>query len=92
MLGYWARLNVPLFAIPDVSPSLLAYSGVMAMHVLSIMAVFYLVRLYHLPRAVSRIDLARNITVYVMVGTVLAYGSSELIFEDTRFAVDYPQT
>jgi len=92
VLGYWARLNIPLFDLPDGAPSLLAYSGVLVAHVLSIMGIFYFSRLYHLPRTISRIDLARNIISMVMVGTVIAYGASELIFEDTPLAVDYPQT
>jgi exopolysaccharide biosynthesis polyprenyl glycosylphosphotransferase len=92
ILAYWARLNIPLFPLPDTAPSLLAYSGVMVVHIISIMTIFYLARQYHLPRTISRFDLARNVTVVVMIGTVIAYGTSELIFEDTRFAVDYPQT
>jgi exopolysaccharide biosynthesis polyprenyl glycosylphosphotransferase len=92
LLAYWSWFNIPLFGIPDGVPPLTAYAGIFVMHVLVITGVFYLSRLYHLPRAVSRIDLARNITMLVTVGTVIAYGASELLLEDTRFDVPYPQT
>ena len=91
-LAYYARLYVPLFARPNVAPPLVDYAGVMAAHVLIVMGVFYLSRLYHLPRMVSRIDLARNILSNVAVGTVIAYGTAELLFEDTFLSVDYPQS
>lgn len=91
VLGYYARLHVPLFAIPDTAPLLSEYIGVIAIHVLSIMVVFYLSRMYHLPRTASRIDLARNVIGLVTVGSVLAYGASELLLEDTPLRVDYPQ-
>ncbi|MEM6527706.1 MAG: hypothetical protein AAF653_05400, partial [Chloroflexota bacterium] len=51
VLGYYARLTVPLFAIPVGAPALSEYVGVIVMHIGSIMVVFYLSRLYHLPRA-----------------------------------------
>lgn len=92
VLGYYARLYLPLFNRPDTAPALTTYAGVIVTHVVIIMGVFYVSRMYHLPRAISRIDLAKNITTLVAVGSVLAYGISELLFEDTRFAVDYPQT
>jgi len=92
ILGYYARLYVPIFRRPDLAPGLDAYIGVLVAHVVTIMSVFYLSRMYHLPRMVSRIDLARNILSNVTVGTVLAYGSAELLFEDTFLYVDYPQT
>jgi exopolysaccharide biosynthesis polyprenyl glycosylphosphotransferase len=92
VLAYWTRLNVPLFPLPDTAPSLLSYAGVAAMHILAIMGIFYVSQFYHLPRMISRIDLVRNIVSMVTVGTVVAYGVSELLFEETRFQVDYPQT
>lgn len=92
VLAYYARLQLPFFARPDTVPPIMTYIGVIVMHVGSIMFIFYFSRLYHLPRAVSRIDLARNITAMVTLGTVVAYAFAELLFEDTRFQVDYPQT
>lgn len=90
--AYYGRLTLPFFARPDAVPPLMVYAGVMGLHVLTVMTVFYLSRLYHLPRTISRIDLIRNIIGMVAVGTVLAYGVAELLFEDTRLEVDYPQT
>ncbi len=90
--GYYARLYLPFFARPDVAPALREYAGVLVMHVASIMMVFYLSRMYHMPRMVSRIDTIRNIVAMVTVGTVLAFGASALLFEDTPLSVDYPQT
>lgn len=92
VLAYWTRLNVPLFPLPDTAPSLLSYGGVALMHVVVNMLIFYVSQFYHLPRTISRIDLVRNIVSMVTVGTVVAYGTSELLFEGTRFEIDYPQT
>ena len=92
VLGYYARLYVPLFDRPDVAPALREYIGVVGIHVIAIMSVFYLSRMYHLPRTISRIDVTRNVVALVTVGAVLAYGTSELLFEDTPLRVEYPQT
>jgi exopolysaccharide biosynthesis polyprenyl glycosylphosphotransferase len=92
VMGYYARLLLPFFAIPDaLYPSLLRYIPTMGLHVLIIFGMFYFSRLYHLPRAVSRFDQARRIVGVVTVGSLFTLGLQELIFKATLFEVDYPR-
>jgi len=91
MLGYWARATLPLFQIPPSQPPFYLYLPTMGLHVLMIVSMFYLSRLYHLPRAVSRIDQARKIIGIVTVGALLAWALPDFLFKTTEFAVDYPR-
>jgi len=92
ILGYLARF-VPLLDNEQVAEiGINLYLPTMILHVVTIITIFYMSRLYHLGRAVSRIDLARNIFGAVTIGAVLAYGSVGLIFNNTQFDIDYPRT
>lgn len=92
VLGYLARF-VPLLDNEQIAAlGLYLYVPTMVLHVGLCMGMFYLSRLYHLRRAVSRIDLARNILGAVTIGAVLASGAVTLIFNNTPFDVDYPRT
>ena len=64
-LGYWARVRIPLLAIPEGQPPFLEYIPTMILQVTLMIVTIYFSRLYHQPRAVSRFDYARN-----MVGAV----------------------
>jgi exopolysaccharide biosynthesis polyprenyl glycosylphosphotransferase len=91
--GYYARLNLPFFPRPSFAPALNEYIAVGALHVLFIMVTFFLSRLYHTPRMVSRIDMFQKVVAGVAVGAVVAYGAGELFFEDIDWLyVDYPQS
>jgi exopolysaccharide biosynthesis polyprenyl glycosylphosphotransferase len=91
MLGYWARATLPFFATPPSQPDFYRYLPTLALHVVIIVGMFYFSRLYHLPRAVSRIDQARKIIGIVTVGALLAWALPEFLFKTTEFAVDYPR-
>ncbi|MBC7809713.1 MAG: undecaprenyl-phosphate glucose phosphotransferase [Burkholderiales bacterium] len=91
-LGHAARMVVPLFDIPPSQPVFLAYIPVMILHTVTVIGLLYISQLYHLPRAISRIDQARSILGAVTIGTVLASGMQELIFKNSIFEVDYPRS
>lgn len=92
-LGYQARLVLPLFTIPANPPDLSLYLPTMIMQVSVILVLFYFGRMYHLPRAVSRIDTARNVLILVSIGALLVNGLQEIVFKNTLFnAVDYPRS
>lgn len=92
VLGYLARF-IPLLENEQIaSIRLYFYLPTMILHVVTIVAIFYMSRLYHQGRAVSRIDLARNIFGAVTIGAVLAFGSVGLLFNNTQFDIDYPRT
>ena len=91
MLGYWARANVPLFSIPLQQPDFYRYIPTMILHVFFLISMFYLSRLYHLPRVVSRIDQGRKIISIITVGALLAWAVPGFLFKTTEFDVDYPR-
>ncbi len=91
ILSYEARNVLTLFARPVNPPTLETYIPTMALHVALIFIIFYASRLYHQPRALSRIDQMRRILGAVTVGAVFAFGVQGLIFKATPFEVDYPR-
>jgi hypothetical protein len=92
-IAYWARETVPLFInVPDVQPSAVRYIPTALLHVIVIVVMLYLSRLYHLPRAISRIDHARKVVGVVTVGSLLVYGLQGILFPSgSLFAVPYPR-
>ncbi|PJF39833.1 MAG: undecaprenyl-phosphate glucose phosphotransferase [Phototrophicales bacterium] len=90
-LGYWARGVLPLFAIPAHPPPFIDYLPTMLLHVATIITLFYLTRLYHQRRGISRFDQLRDVISAVTIGAVLASGMQELFFKNTSFDVDYPR-
>jgi exopolysaccharide biosynthesis polyprenyl glycosylphosphotransferase len=92
VVGFLARF-IPLLGNEEIAGiGLYPYLPTMVLHVGTIVTIFYISRLYHQGRAVSRIDLARNILTAVTIGSVLAYGSVAIIFNNTIFDIDYPRT
>lgn len=92
VLGYLARF-LPLLDIEQIAAiTLYHYLPTMVLHVVTILGIFYMSRLYHQRRVVSRIDQGREIVAAVTIGAVLASGAQTLIFNNTEFDVDYPRT
>jgi exopolysaccharide biosynthesis polyprenyl glycosylphosphotransferase len=92
VLGYLARF-VPLLENEQIAAyTLYRYLPTMILHVVTVIGIFYMSRLYHQRRIVSRIDQGRQILAAVTVGAVLASGAQTLIFNNTEFDVDYPRT
>jgi exopolysaccharide biosynthesis polyprenyl glycosylphosphotransferase len=89
--GYWARANLPIFAIPPQQPEFYRYVPTMVMNVLIIQSMFYFSRLYHLPRIVSRIDQGRRIIGIITVGSLLVWALRDFLLKTTDFNVDYPR-
>lgn len=89
--GYWAREHLPLFSQPPSQPPFILYLPTMLVHIVVIIAIFYLSQMYHQRRAISRIDNGRNIAAEITIGALLVSGIQELIFKNTLFAVDYPR-
>ena len=93
VLGYQARLVLPLFTIPANPPDVSLYFPTMVMQVVVIIILFYFGRMYHLPRSVSRIDTGRNVLILVSIGALMVNGLQEILFKNTLFnAVDYPRS
>lgn len=69
----------------------LAYGGVLAIHVMSVLLVFFLFRMYHLVRATSRVDQFYAIFGGLTVGTLLSVALSALILKNSVFEVNLPR-
>ncbi len=96
VLAFQARNVLEIFPIPPAPPSFERYVPTLLLHVITTLLILYASRLYHLPRAVSRIDQMRKILGAVTLGAVLGYALQALILESifygTRFDVDYPRS
>ncbi len=65
----------------------------MFLHIVIIIALFYLSRLYHQRRAISRIDQGRKIIGTITVGALLVNGMQDLLFSSLIYdLVDYPRS
>ncbi len=91
MLGYVARARLPLPALPVNPPSFTSYLPMMLVHVVSILLVFYMARMYHQRRAVSRIDESYAVAQNVSIGTFLAIAVETLAFKNSALELDYPR-
>jgi exopolysaccharide biosynthesis polyprenyl glycosylphosphotransferase len=93
VLGYVVRMVVPLFDIPPTQPDFSRYVPTLILHVVIIVTLFYLARMYHQPRAVSRIDQARNVIGQVTIGSIIVFGLQELLLKNSPWdIVDYPRS
>lgn len=96
VLGYQARNVLDLFEIPLNPPTLTQYVPTLALHVITTLVILYASRLYHLPRAISRIDQVRKLFGAITLGAVMSFGLQalilEAIFRGTQFQVDYPRS
>jgi exopolysaccharide biosynthesis polyprenyl glycosylphosphotransferase len=91
LVGYASRATLPFFLIPDQLPEFIRYLPTLLLHIGTVISLFYISRLYHERRAVSRFDHARDILGAVTIGSVLTFGLQGLIFKNTNFDVDYPR-
>ncbi len=91
LVAYTLRLRIPWpEAAADMDPPS-GYSGVLAVFIGSILLVFFLLRLYHLPRASSRVDEFYSIVVGLTLGILLAVALSALLFKNSVFEVNLPR-
>jgi Undecaprenyl-phosphate glucose phosphotransferase len=91
VLGYLARGILPFFSIPPNPPPFERFLPTMIMHVVVIITLFFVSRMYHQRRSMSRIDQARNVLGAVTIGAFLVNGIQEFVFKNT-FSVDYPRS
>ncbi len=93
LLAYWARQNLPLFSIPQNQPGFMIYMPTLALQLVTVLILFYFSRMYHQPRAISRIDMTRNIIGLVTIGSLMVMGFQELIFKNSiADPIDYPRS
>jgi Undecaprenyl-phosphate glucose phosphotransferase len=92
VLAYFVRKAV---AVPEpaqnVAP-LSDYASLLAVYVTSLLIVFFFARLYHLPRAVSRIDELYSVFGAVSISAMMSVALSVLLFKNTVLELDFPRT
>lgn len=92
-LAYVGREALPIIIRrPDIQPPFEKYIPTIILQIVVIVTIFYFSRLYHLPRAISRIDRARKIIGIVTVASLMVSGMQEILFNDSIFEVDYPRS
>ena len=76
---------------PDLPPRFLLYFGVMLVFAASTLAVFFLLRMYHLVRATSRVDEFYSVFRGVSLGTLLAVAAAALLLKNSIFELNVPR-
>jgi exopolysaccharide biosynthesis polyprenyl glycosylphosphotransferase len=93
VLGYFLRPILPIAATPDQFPEFAAYVPTMILHIIVLVSIFYLSRMYHMPRRFSRIDQARQVLSKVTVGAFIVMGIQSFFFRNSILdPADYPRS
>ncbi len=93
-LGYLVRQAVSLSQVATTgitTPAFMAYAGMMVIHIVTLLVIFFFARLYHQRRAVSRIDLMYTVAASAAVGTVMTSGFITIFLKGTDVLSDYPR-
>lgn len=91
VIGFELRRVVPFPNELVNAPSFVVYLPMMFVQLLSVMAVFYFNKLYHVARATSRLDELGSIFAAVSIGTMISVAIAALTFKDTIFELDFPR-
>ncbi len=89
-LAYQLRLSIDLPNKAENLRPLSVYLPLLVIQIISILTVFFFYRLYHLGRAVSRIDQFYSIFGGVSIGTLAAIAVASFFFKNV-FEIDYPR-
>ncbi|MBN1318461.1 MAG: undecaprenyl-phosphate glucose phosphotransferase [Anaerolineales bacterium] len=88
-LAYQVRRYIP--ADPVNLGPYYSYAPLLIVQIISILVVFFFYRLYHLGRAISRIDQFYSVFGGVSVGSLLAIAVASFVFKNNVFELDYPR-
>jgi Undecaprenyl-phosphate glucose phosphotransferase len=89
VLAYYIRREIPWPNPPrDLAP-LRSYVGMLSIQVFSILIVFFIYRLYHQRRAVSRVDEFYAVFGAVSIGTMMSVAITALTFKNSVVELDF---
>ncbi len=91
VVAFQLRRLLPFPSQLQNAPSFAVYVPMMVVQVISVLAVFYFNKLYHVTRAGSRLDELSSIVGAVSIGTMLSVAISALTFKNTIFELDFPR-
>jgi exopolysaccharide biosynthesis polyprenyl glycosylphosphotransferase len=89
VLAYYIRREVHWPNRPQNLAPLQSYLGMLAVQVASILIVFFLYRLYHQRRAVSRVDEFYAVFGAVSIGMMMSVAVSALTFKNSVLELDF---
>jgi exopolysaccharide biosynthesis polyprenyl glycosylphosphotransferase len=90
-LGYRLRRIIPWPSEATQLGSPSEYVSVLILHVIVMLLVFFMLRMYHLVRATSRVDEFYAVAVGVSLGTLLSVAAAALAFKNSVFEVNLPR-
>jgi Undecaprenyl-phosphate glucose phosphotransferase len=85
------RLSISLPQSPESQPPFSRYYVVLLIHTATILVFFYFTRMYHMKRAINRIDVGYYIAQNVSMGTFMAIAIETLALKNSTLALDYPR-
>jgi exopolysaccharide biosynthesis polyprenyl glycosylphosphotransferase len=89
VLAYYIRREIPWPNPPrDLAP-LRSYIGMLLIQVFSMLLVFFIYRLYHLRRAVSRVDEFYAVFGAVSIGSMMSVAITALTFKNNVLELDF---
>ncbi len=93
VVAYYVREWFPLSPLPPEPPGLWDfYLPTIILHVVSVVMTAYFSRLYHQPRAISRVDLVYRITGAVSLAVFLSVALQTVLFKNSPLETDYPRS
>ena len=87
--AYWMRRWIPWPGAAQDIGNFYDYAGLLLLHILAILGVFALSRLYRLARMPSRVDEFYAIFASATVGTLIGIALSSLLFKNSPLELDY---
>ncbi|MGB4676364.1 MAG: undecaprenyl-phosphate glucose phosphotransferase [Aggregatilineales bacterium] len=91
VIAFQLRRLLPFPSQLQNAPGFAVYVPMMVVQVISVLAVFYFNKLYHVTRASSRLDELSSIIGAVSIGTMISVAISSLTFKNTIFELDFPR-
>jgi len=91
IIAYELRVWLPFPTEPTNVSGFIDYIPMMLVQVLSVLALFYFNKLYHIARATSRVDEVYHVFGAVSVATMMAVAISALTFKNSIFELDFPR-
>lgn len=90
-LAYYLRLGLALPQPAENVAPFEVYIGLLSTFVGALVTVFFFARLYHLPRAISRVDELYKIFGAVSISTMMSVAVLVLLFKNSVLDLDFPR-
>jgi Undecaprenyl-phosphate glucose phosphotransferase len=89
LVAYWLRCLIPWPEVAQAMRPWADYTGIVLIHILSVVIVFAFSRLYRLDRMPSRIDEFYRIVGATTMATLVGVALASLLFKNSTLDIDY---